>query len=247
MIVENKSETKNYYKAIGVLKGTLKKVNEGNCFIVINNNEYKLSLTASIKRKFDLKKNGDIIEIAVYPRVIHFPQRDKDFVLYFRVIFLRELGKANKQIFTDLGGSEFYLNGVWQFIPCYQRPVISISRNYNTDFYNYIKKIPLKQQIQKTKTQHLPFLWKESIVPPFRYKREAQVQDQKYFLSVKAKFIPTRLGTFVFDSLLDNPISELPKAFMISKSLKKANINFQKRTESPSSKVLTGQRLLQKK
>ena len=57
---------------------------------------------------------------------------------------------------------------------------------------------------------HVPLLWKDSQVPPFRFNPKAQKQGERYFVEVKAKFL-ARLDTFGFVELLSEPTTTFPR------------------------------------
>ncbi len=64
-------------------------------------------------------------------------------------------------------------------------------------------------------------IWKDAPVKPFRFnpKIEKEQQGKPVFVSIKAKFLPSR-QVFGFDSLLSLPIEEAPKFFKASKKMK---------------------------
>ena len=71
------------------------------------------------------------------------------------------------------------------------------------------------------KGSHIPVIWKDAPVKPFRFnpKIEKEQQGKAMFMSIKAKFLPSR-QLFGFDSLLSLPIEEAPKFFKASKKMK---------------------------
>ncbi len=64
-------------------------------------------------------------------------------------------------------------------------------------------------------------IWKDAPVKPFRFnpKIEKEQQGKPVFVSIKAKFLPTR-QVFGFDSLLSLPVDYAPKFFKASKKMK---------------------------
>lgn len=57
---------------------------------------------------------------------------------------------------------------------------------------------------------HVPLLWKDSQVPPFRFNPRAEKQAERYFVEVKARFI-AKLDTFGFVELLSEPTTTFPR------------------------------------
>ena len=64
----------------------------------------------------------------------------------------------------------------------------------------------------------IPLFWKDSIVRPFRFnpKLDKEQQAPRYFVGVKARFLPGR-DSFGFDSLLLPPTLETPKFIKVKK------------------------------
>jgi hypothetical protein len=71
------------------------------------------------------------------------------------------------------------------------------------------------------KGQHIPLLWKDAPVPPFRFNPKLQKEEQskRYFVSIKARFLTDR-DVFGFDSLLALPTENVPLFFKAGKKAK---------------------------
>ncbi len=57
------------------------------------------------------------------------------------------------------------------------------------------------------KPAHLPVLWKQAPVKPFKYNPKAEEQEKPAFVKIKAKFLPNK-DAFGFDSLLEAPTTD---------------------------------------
>ncbi len=106
--------------------------------------------------------------------------------------------------------NEFKLCGIYQQIGVYRGAVISVHRNKT----NTLKKIVRKFE-QRTKNilraNHIPILWKDSPVKPFRFnpRLDKDQQGDRYFVEIKARFLPDR-EQWGFIELLGEPTLELP-------------------------------------
>ncbi|MHC5721725.1 MAG: hypothetical protein ACYTX0_59345, partial [Nostoc sp.] len=97
----------------------------------------------------------------------------------------------------------FRLTGLWQFIPACQTPCISVFRNFTAERLDYIKQTETSRKVRFMKASHIPLLWKDAIVPPFRFNPllPKEERGKPSFVEVKAKFLPHR-NVFAFESLL---------------------------------------------
>jgi hypothetical protein len=123
---------------------------------------------------------------------------------------------------------------LWQFIPVCRGPVVSIFRNFNRDRLDYIKQAEPAQKVRFMKASHLPLMWKDSPVKPFRFNPKTPKEEQGHpaFIQVKAKFLPTR-NLFEFDALLAPPLDKAPKFLKASKADKTAVQQEKRQNKSP--------------
>jgi hypothetical protein len=205
----------NYYQAVGVISGHITFDNEIGYQIEISGKRYLIYL----KRK-ELSKCirlDKINRLLVYPRFIHFPKRDDPYQLSFSVI-AAESHKSN-DMFESLKDNEFQLRGIWQFIPVCRTPVITVLQNYNEDFKKRIAKLDDKQKCKLLKAIHCPLFWRDSIVSPYRFRKDSESQPDRYFISIKARLDFNR-ESFMFDSLLGLPSLDIPNGYRLSKKMK---------------------------
>ncbi len=205
----------NYFQAIGILSGIL--VFDAGFKISLNGKQYNVKFKNPNLMYF--VKLGEVGRFAVYPKITHFPKRDEASLISFELVAIYNDSDNSSGLFEQLQPLEFLLRGLWQFIPVCRTPVISVLHNYNDDLLAKIARLDSVGKCRKLKAQHLPLLWKPPIVPAFRYQKDAETQDAKYFISVKAKLDLNR-EEFIFDSLVGMPTTESPKGFVVGKAMK---------------------------
>jgi hypothetical protein len=85
-------------------------------------------------------------------------------------------------------------------------------KNFSDERLQYIKQAELTSKVNFMKASHIPLIWKDALVNPFRFnpKAEKEQQGKAMFVSIKARFIPGR-DVFGFDSLVAIPQEEAPK------------------------------------
>lgn len=221
------------FQAIGILPGKVRFDSESNrAFVKIQGKEYPLKYAPHQKGmrawdalKLELGENGSKeLRLTVYPQVLHFPGRDKTHILGFSLVGFAPINgednSSDKDVFTAQD-FEFKLCGLWQFIPVCRTPCISVFRNFNEEIKARIKPLDSGRKLRFMKAQHLPLIWKDALVPPFRFNPKLQKEEQgkRYFVEIKARFIPGR-DMFGFESLNGIPTEEIPPHFKPGKALK---------------------------
>jgi hypothetical protein len=220
-------ENSSIFQAIGVIAGTVDLKAKPHPTISIQERDYALYHAPQKKLIFDfLKKQirnsgSDYVRLMVYPRVIHFPPRDKPHVIGFQVLGFDNGSKSG--LFADYQDFEFRFTGLWQFIPACQTPCISVFRNFTAERLDYIKQTETSTKVRFMKASHIPLLWKDAIVPPFRFNPllPKEERGKPSFVEIKAKFLPHR-NVFAFESLLGLPQDKPPKFLKASKDDKLA-------------------------
>ncbi|OKH32543.1 hypothetical protein NIES2119_25730 [[Phormidium ambiguum] IAM M-71] len=221
------------FQAIGILPGKVRFDSQSNrAFVQVQGKEYPLKYAPHQKGmrawdalKLELGETGTKeLRLTVYPQVLHFPGRDKTHILGFSLVGFAPINgednSSDKDVFTAQD-FEFKLCGLWQFIPVCRTPCISIFRNFNEETKARIKPLDSGRKLRFMKVQHLPLIWKDALVPPFRFNPKLQKEEQgkRYFVEIKARFIPGR-DIFGFESLNGIPTSEIPPHFKPGKALK---------------------------
>lgn len=216
------------FQAIGIIKGDVT-IDEEKSIINIGGVEYPLLYIPSHKRrraydalKKEIEATGNATQrLIVYPRITHFPGRDAVHAIAWQVVgFISGDKPRSGSELDNLNDFEFILRGVWQFIPVCRTPCISVFKNFSKDRLDWVKTIEDWKKVKFMKPCHVPLLWKDSPVKPFRFnpKLEKEQQGKPDFVSLKAKFLPGR-DVFAFVKQLTKS-SEPPKFFKASKKLK---------------------------
>jgi len=239
MDVNTEEKEEGIFQAIGIITGEVTIDPDGKeNTIKIGNKIYPLLYIPQKIRAFEgLKKEiqntgKKIQRLVVYPKVIHFPGRDNPHKISFQVVGF-DTGKVGNSVSEELQDMEFKFAGFWQFIPVCQTPCVSIFRNFSTSRINYIKKIEPFKKVKFMKASHLPLLWRDSVVRPFRFDPKAGKEQQGHptFVTVKAKFLPDR-DLFGFLSLLSPP-QDTPPRFLKASKKDKATVLHQSNKNKP--------------
>ncbi len=241
--VAHDSETINdqpQFQAVGIIKGEVKFHDDEkkSISITIGNKEYGIECNrrhsdARTGLKKIIAKTGETTQsLIVYPKVMHFPRKDQPHRLWFQLIGF-EVGNYENSISADLADNEFKICGLWQFIPVCRQPCISIFLNFKQERLDFLKASDdPATQAKFMKATHIPVLWKDSPVRPFRYNpRGEKDQGHPYFVQIKAAFLPHR-DAFGFVEQLGETLEEAPKFMKLPKVGKpqgqKASISKQK-------------------
>jgi hypothetical protein len=117
-----------------------------------------------------------------------------------------------------LQDTEFKLSGLWQFIPVCQTPCITIQKNFSDSRLTYIKEATIEQKVNFMKASHIPLIWKNAPVRPFRFnpKLNKQKQGNASFVEIKATFLPLQ-DVFEFSSLCSRPSPKPPRSLKAGK------------------------------
>ncbi|MDY7009092.1 MAG: hypothetical protein SWX82_35610, partial [Cyanobacteriota bacterium] len=205
------------FQGIGTLYGKIVKRYEDNDAyynLISEGKTYELIYNSPKVKEFlrlDFNPDKDRY-VTVYPYLTHFPNKNTPPKLAFTII------AANDTPHLDLKVNEFKLSGLWQFIGVSKCPVISIHRNRkgSGDRVSRLKKKFDNEKLNKklTRANHVPLLWKDAPVKPFRFnpKLEKDKQGDRYFVEIKAKFLPGR-EQWGFMELLGEPTLDIPKFY----------------------------------
>ena len=173
-----------FFQAVGLIKGTVQKGANGKLKVTFEGQTWKLYGSRKLLEKIPEKT----IFLIVYPLL-----SDGE-VFGFRAIAFKEEQPEGWQI------NHFTLRGVWQFTHHAKRPVITIYRNRQQGDWDECK--PL----------HIPILWENPPVAPFRFLselKEGESKPERYFVQVYAQFESD--SGFYFESMLGEPTTKIPK------------------------------------
>lgn len=211
------------FQAVGIIVGEVHLGEDGKNTITIDRSEYQLFYIPSKRRVFDaLKKEIEATgnhhqRLIVYPKVIHFPRREQPHQMAFQLVGF-DRGREQEAVSKELDDLEFKFSGLWQFIPVCQTPCISVFRNFTRERLDFIKQAEPARKVKFMKASHIPLLWKDAPIRPFRFnpKIEKEQQGHPVFVTLKAKFLPGR-DVFGFVALLAPPQETAPKFLKASK------------------------------
>lgn len=229
------------FQGIGVIEGKVS-LSENRLYIEIEGKQYQLLKTKKVIAKFLATQEKS--KLVVYPKVIHFPQRDKYQIVSFTYVAHEQNGGEGYGLFDQLEPGQFILSGVWQFIPVCRVPCISIYRNFQKEEKGFEEKFEAFKGLEPegkakfSKAIHVPLMWRDSLVSPFRFNPRLQKEEQqpKYFLSVLANFQASK-DVWIFESLRMPPTVDLPNFFNYKLKKSKPPRTEHKTTNStPSSK-----------
>jgi len=213
---EPKPETNKIFQAVGIIVGDVRFDEEAKGTITIAQKEYQLFYASKHRYAYEalqkeVKANGgEKMRLIVYPRVMHFPSREQPYLLSFQLVGF-DRSRESTGIAKQLQDFEFRLCGLWQFIPVCQTPCISVFKNFNKERLEYIKSAEADKKVRFMKASHIPLLWRDAPVRPFRFnpKLEKEQQGHSSFVEVLAKFLPER-DVFGFSQLLSEPMEKAP-------------------------------------
>lgn len=211
------------FQAVGVITGEVQFSEDGKSTVTIGRHQYdllyarhKLKVFQALKKEIDNTGNN-LQRLVVYPKVIHFPKKEQPHHMAFQLVGF-DIGLFEETVSEELEDLEFKLSGLWQFIPVCSTPCISVFRNFSRERLEYIKQAPPAQKVRYMKASHVPLLWKDAPVRPFRFNPKAAKEEQgkRAFVSLKAKFLPGR-DVFGFVALTAPPQETAPRYLKASK------------------------------
>ena len=170
--------------------------------------------------------------MVVYPKAIHFPRRQQPHRIAFQLVGF-DRGRKLDAVSGELEDLEFKLSGLWQFIPVCSTPCISVFRNFSDERLEFIKQSEPARKVKFMKASHIPLLWKDAPIRPFRFnpKLEKEQQGRAAFVTIKAKFLPGR-DVFGFVALTALPQEAAPRYLKASKE-DKATVQLAAKKDKP--------------
>jgi hypothetical protein len=205
-----------FFQAVGIIQGDV--TSDGDkTFVTIGEKSYGLYYASTHKKAYDaLKKeieNTGITQqrLIVYPRITHYPGGKQPYRLQFQLAGFLSQEATGDGLQSVLEEKEFKISGLWQFIPVCRVPCISVFKNFNKERLEFIKSAPLDKKVNYMKASHIPVVWRDAPVPPFRFnpKLAYETQGKASFVQIKARFNSER-DNFEFVSLLGIPTDSPP-------------------------------------
>ena len=220
----NIESTAAIFQAVGIITGSVNFSSDGQSTVTIGSYEYPLSYSQQRRSAFTgLKKEIENTlnhnqRLIVYPKIIHFPSKEQAHRIGFQLVGF-DRGRKLDVVSGELEDLEFKLSGLWQFIPVCSTPCISVFRNFSDERLEFIKKSEPAHKVKFMKASHIPLLWKDAPIRPFRFnpKLEKDQQGRAAFVTIKAKFMPGR-DVFGFVALTALPQENAPRFLKASKT-----------------------------
>ncbi|HEY9650277.1 MAG TPA: hypothetical protein V6C95_06415 [Coleofasciculaceae cyanobacterium] len=239
--IASSSEPVAFFQAVGIIKGDIT-FDEDKTFVTIGEQQYGLYYASIHKRAYDALKleieNTGVTQqrLIVYPRITHYPGGKQPYRLGFQLAGFVGHDASGQGLPTILDDLEFKISGLWQFIPVCRMPCISVFKNFNHQRLEYIKSAPLDKKVNFMKASHIPVMWRDAPVPPFRFnpKLDKETQGKASFVQIKARFNSAR-NNFEFVELLATPRLE-PPSYLKAGKKDKLEVAKTKRAASKSHK-----------
>lgn len=226
-LVELAEDSGAIFQAVGILPGDVlfNENVEGLCHrlsIKVLEKQYPLYYSpehrsAFIALKRNVKKTGSSQRLIVYPYIRHFPKKDQPHQIAFQLVgFIGNLSGGIEEVLQDF---EFKIAGMWQFIPVSQTPCITVLRNFTDERLVYVKEATVQEKVKFTKASHIPLMWKDAPVKPFRFnpKLDKEHQGKAPFVQITAKFLPEG-DAFEFVAMRNLPAKNPPKFLKAGKA-----------------------------
>jgi hypothetical protein len=220
-LIELPEDSGAIFQAVGILPGDVS-FSEQGASITVEGKEYRLFYSREHRNAFEaLKLNvlatGASQRVIVYPYVRHFPKKEQPYQLAFQVVGF--IGKPIEGCISgELTDFEFRIAGLWQFIPVCATPCITVLKNFSSERVSFIKEATVEEKVRFMKASHIPLLWSNPPVRPFRFnpRLEKEQQGSSAFVQITARFLPDR-DVFEFTAMRCLPASNAPKGLKAGK------------------------------
>jgi len=231
-LIELPEDSGAIFQAVGILPGDVAFEDQG-ASITVGAKQYRLFYSREHRNAFEalklnVKATGSSQRLIVYPYVRHFPKKEQPYQLAFQVVGF--IGKTAIEgcISQELQDFEFRISGLWQFIPVCGTPCITVLKNFSSERVSFIKEATVEEKVRFMKASHIPLLWSNPPVRPFRFnpRLEKEQQGSSPFVQITASFLPDR-DVFEFTTMRSLPAANPPKflkagkkdkAFVLAKS-----------------------------
>jgi hypothetical protein len=181
-LIELPEDSGAIFQAVGILPGDVMFSDQG-ALIAIEGKQYRLFYSREHRNAFQalkmhVKATGSSQRLIVYPYVRHFPKKEQPYQLAFQVVGF--IGKTPIEgcISGELTDFEFRIAGLWQFIPVCATPCITVLRNFSSERVDFIKQATVEEKVRFMKASHIPLLWSNPPVRPFRFNPRLEKEQQ---------------------------------------------------------------------
>ena len=235
-LVELAEDSGAIFQAVGIVRGEVAfEKKQGGASITVAGKQYRLFYATEHRAAFqalklEVKATGSSQRLIVYPHVRHFPKREDAYQLGFQVVGFVGRKPVDGCISEELLDFDFRLAGLWQFIPVCATPCITVLKNFSDDRLVFIKEASVEDKVRFMKASHIPLLWSNSPVRPFRFnpRLDKEQQGKAPFVQIMARFLPDR-DIFEFTSQRSLPAANPPKFLKAGKKDKAEAVSQKKR------------------
>ncbi len=183
---------KQPFQAVGVIEGEVESI-DNKLKVSIGANSYDLKFIPGNKKRQWSKLKQEIEEkgkcsktLIVYPGA----NLNKKGEVKIAFALSKVESSSDWKNRLELKEGEFKLAGLWQYPPKGNTPCITIRRNWEKGFVNYLEKIDSKQKAYILRPNHLPVEWSNSPTQAFRVGESPLAEGKKAdFVSVKGVFV----------------------------------------------------------
>ena len=221
-LIELPEDSGAIFQAVGILPGDVAFEDQG-ASITVEGKQYRLFYSREHRNAFEalklnVKATGSSQRLIVYPYVRHFPKKEQPYQLAFQVVGFIKKTPIENGISQELQDFEFRIAGLWQFIPVCATPCITVLKNFSPERVSFIKGATVEEKVRFMKASHIPLLWSEPPVRPFRFnpRLEKEQQGKAAFVQITARFLPDQ-DAFEFKSLRCLPASNSPRGLKAGK------------------------------
>src|SRR3569832_165481 len=208
-LIELPEDSGAIFQAVGILPGDVI-FEDQSASIAIEGKQYRLFYSREHRNAFqalkmNVKVSGSHQRLIVYPYVRHFPKKELPYQLAFQVIGF--IGKPIEGCISgELTDFEFRIAGLWQFIPVCATPCITVLRNFSPERLVFVKEATVGERVKFMKASHIPLLWSNPPVRPFRFNPglEKEQQGSSPFVLITALFNPDQ-DVFEFTTMRSLP------------------------------------------
>ena len=186
--------------------------------------------------KMNVKATGPLQRLIVYPQIRHFPKREDTYQLGFQVVGFVGRKPVSGCISEELQDFEFRMAGLWQFIPVCPMPCLTVLKNFSQERLVFIKEADVSAKVKFMKGSHIPLLWSNPPVRPFRFnpRLDKEQQGSSPFVQITARFLPDR-DAFEFVAMRSLPATNPPK-FLKAGKKDKADVLAKSKTQQGKAK-----------
>lgn len=215
-LIELPEDSGAIFQAVGILPGVVVFENPG-ASITVEGKQYPLYYSTEHRGAFgalklNVKATGPLQRLIVYPHIRHFPKREDTYQLGFQVVGFVGRKPIEGCISEELTDFEFRISGLWQFIPVCATPCVTVLKNFSEERLVFVKEAAVSEKVKFMKASHIPLLWSNPPVRPFRFnpRLDKEQQGSSPFVQITARFLPER-DVFEFVAMRSLPATNPPK------------------------------------